>query len=197
MDTTRHWGDRTRPTRAALWLGVALVVGACSSSGGGATAASGGNGTPAPAATQGVQPTDAAQATPATGGGGGGSAAGLCDFVTAAEMASALGTGALTTKTDDGPPPGCAYELGDKPVAAMVLTASGGEGAYDAMAGDAASVAVPGIGDKAILNEPAHELLILKGGKLLVVVLTPENASLPAATADMYKQIATIAAGRL
>jgi hypothetical protein len=112
-------------------------------------------------------------------------------------MATALGTGALTTQADPGPPPGCGYKLGDKPVAAVVLTASGGQGAFDAMAADSGSVAVAGIGDKATLNEAAHELLVLKGGKLLAVVLTTESASLPAATPDMYKQIAQIAAGRL
>ena len=197
MDTTSVVERTTRRTAAAVLLGFTLALAACSSGGAASQPAAG---TPAPAATAGggqatPAATDAAAATAQPGGGGGGSSA--CDLVTTGEMASALGTGALTSQGDPGPPPGCAFKLGDKPVAALVLTVSGGDATYDAMAGDAGSVAVSGIGDKAILAEAAHELLVMKGGKLLVVVLTTEAASLPTATADMYKQIATIAAGRL
>lgn len=197
MDTTSVVERTTRLTAAAVLLGFSLAVAACSS--GGAASQPAGAGTPGTAATQGASatpaPTEAAVATSQSGGGGG--SGGECDLVTTAEMASALGTGALTAEPDPGPPPGCGYRLNGTPVAAVIVTASGGEASFDAMVGAAGSVAVSGVGDKALFNEDAHEFLFLKGGKLVAVVVTLGADALPASPADVYKQIATIAAGRL
>lgn len=176
-------------------VGLVLVVAGCTSTGG--ATATPGAGTPGAAST----PTaPAGEATQGQGGAsqpGGGSTTNLCDLVTAAEMASAIGTAALTTKLVPGPPDSCGYLLEGGPVAALVLTPEGGDIAYGAMAADTSSVMYQGTGDKALYNPTAQTFLLMKGGKLVTIAVSVPDDKLPGPRADVLKQIATIVAGRL
>jgi len=201
MDTMAAITGHGRPGRgaAAVLIGFVLATAGCSSSGSAATASAGSGGggaTPGPAATS-AQSTDqpAAPSQP----GGGGTASGGCDFVTPAEMATAIGSGALTTKLAAGPPDTCGYlEAGASiPDAAVVYTPVGGDAAFQAVAGAAGATAIPGIGDHAAYDPELQELVVIKGGKLLAFQVILDDSKLPAPRLDVLKAIATIAADRL
>jgi hypothetical protein len=176
---------------------VALVLTACGGGGGGgdATAAPDGG-----AATSG--PTDAAApatdapaaATPAATepatGGGGGSAAGVCDLVTAEELAAIFGVASVTTTVFAGPPDTCSVnsDTGD-PLVAWSYSAAQSGAVYDAFVSDPSSVEVSGIGDKAAFVQNTG-LLVLKGDALSVI-------SVQSGDEEIAKKIGAAAAGRM
>jgi len=191
--------DRTAATRGlGLFVAAALALAGCSSSGSGPTSNPGANGTPAPGATVASQPTAAATTAAGGGGGGGGTAGNVCDLVTAAEMSAATKIDGVATRFVPGPPDNCAYSKGDQTsVGSLTLTPQGGGLAFGVIAGDSTSTPYPGIGDKALYNATAESFVVLKGDKLLVIVLSILDADLKAPRVDIMKQLATIAAGRM
>ncbi|HEX8025062.1 MAG TPA: hypothetical protein VF484_02550 [Candidatus Limnocylindrales bacterium] len=196
MDTTRDT-DRTRrrAVAAAVLLGLAFATAACSSSGSGGTPGSAATATAAGATAGAEQPTEQPAATSTPGSASGAVA---CDLVTAAEMATAIGSQPLTTKVVPGPPDTCSYTLSgdDAPTVAVVVTPGGGV-AYDAIAQDPSSTSYPGIGDKAVYYGDGQTFMVLKGGTLVTIAVNVTDDKLPGARPDVLKQIAAIAAGRM
>ncbi len=202
--------------RMAPILGtLVLVLAACG--GGGASSAGPAGGaatseptrastTDAPAtdapATE-APPTDAPATTPAatTTGGGGGTAAGVCDLVTADELAEIFNVTAVTTTVFAGPPDTCSVDsdAGDSLVAWSYSVTSAGtaQATYDAFVSDPSSVEVSGIGDDAAFVENTG-LLVLKGAALSVIGVTAGDEDLSDDELDeLAKQIGAIAAGRM
>ena len=190
--------------RLAVVVGMAMVVAACA--GGTATSAPAGTqaaGSPsADAAASTGTPTAVApgETTPATASpttGGSGSGADACGLVTADEMGTAIGLTGLTQTLVPGPPDTCSYVRDGSPTAALVLTGENADLVYGAMAADAASTEVPGIGDKALYSDTTQTFLVQKGTQLLTIAIGVPDDRLPAARLDVMSAVATIAAGRM
>jgi hypothetical protein len=191
----------------ALVIGVGLLLAAC------------GGGTTGPSATTGSQPSAAATSGPTdagTGSGGepsaeasvgapaseapsagGGTAAGVCELVTADELAEIFGVTAVKTSVIAGPPDNCIVtsDAGD-PLGAWSLTTAQASTLYDAFTADPSSVDVPGIGDKAAIVQNTG-LLVLKGGSLLVISIAGGADLSEEEGIEAAKRIGTAAAGRL
>lgn len=205
--------DLRRPT--SLLAALVVVLAAC---GGGGTSSVGPAGgaatseptqastTEAPAteapATE-APTTDAPATTPATTttGGGGGAAAGVCDLVTADELAEIFNVTAVTTTVFAGPPDTCSVDsdAGDSLAAwsYSVTNVGTAQATYDAFVSDPSSVEVSGIGDKAALVENTG-LLVLKGAALSVIGVTGGGDDLSDDERnELAKQIGAIAAGRM
>ena len=96
-------------------------------------------------------------------GSGGGTAAGVCELVTADELAGIFNVASVTTSVLEGPPDNCIVEsdAGD-PLTAWSLTVDQAQVVFDALTADPASIEVPGIGDGAFIVQNTG-LLVLKG----------------------------------
>jgi hypothetical protein len=196
--------QRATPILAAL----VLFLAACGGGGGGGATSSGSAGgaatsEPTEAPTNDAPPTDAPVTTPAatTAGGGGGAAAGVCDLVTADELAKIFNVSAVTTTVFAGPPDTCSVDsdAGDALVAwsYSVTNAGTAQATYDAFVSDPSSVEVSGIGDSAALVENTG-LLVLKGAALSVIGVTGGGDDLSDDERnELAKQIGAIAAGRM
>jgi hypothetical protein len=197
---------RTTPIIAAL----VLFLAACGGGGTTSTEPAGGAATSEPTqastttapATE-APPTDEPASTPAetTTGGGGGTAAGVCDLVTADELAEIFNVPAVTTTVFAGPPDTCSVDsdAGDPLVAwsYSVTSPATAQATYDAFVSDPSSVEVSGIGDKAAFVQNTG-LLVLKGAALSVIGVTAGGDDLSDDERNgLAKQIGAIAAGRM
>ena len=178
----------------AIALALTPVLAGC---GGGAAGSSAPSADPAPGATAGSSaeassaPTGLATETPATGGGGTG---GVCDLVTAEELAGVLG-GSVTTQVIAGPPDTCEIKVDGAPVAAMVYTTSEAAMIFDVWASSLDTDPVAGIGDKAMFATVNQLLIVLKGDRLIsITVLNDPSAEV---RLERMKAIAAFAVGRM
>jgi hypothetical protein len=190
--------------------GVLLVVAACG--GGGSTGPTAAPATEAPAAEAsapadggagaGGQPTAQASVAapaseaPAAGGGGGGAAVGVCELVTADELAGVFGE-PVTMTVLPGPPDNCIVDsaTGDA-LTAWSLTTAQASVVYDAFTTDPSTVDVSGVGDKAAIVQNTG-LLVLKGSNLLVIMISGGSGMSEEEGIEASKQIGVLAAGRL
>ena len=127
----------------------------------------------------------------------GGTAAGVCELVTADELAGIFSVPSVKTTVVPGPPDNCIVEsdTGD-PLAAWSLTTAQALSVFDAFTSDPATIAVPGIGDKAAIVANTG-LLVLKGDNLLVISISGGASLAEDEATEASKQIAAFAAGRL
>jgi len=188
---------RTSARIAAL----VFVVAACGGGGGGTTStAPDGAASPAPSqpATSEAPASEAPAATPdETTSGGGGTAAGVCDLVTADELAGIFGVPFVTTTVLAGPPDNCIVNSGaGDPLAAWSLSTAQAKVVFDSLASDPATVELTGIGDKAAIVQNTG-ILVLKGDALLIVSISGGSGASEEEALEISKRIATIAAGRM
>lgn len=191
-----------------LAVGAMLLVGACS--GGGATGPAAAPATEAPAAessgpadggtdASGQPSAEASVAAPseAPAGGGGGTAAGVCELVTAEEVAGIFAVASVKMTVFPGPPDNCIIESdsGD-PLTAWSLTTAQASALYDAFTVDPSTVVVNGIGDKAAIVQNTG-LMVLKGNSLLVISISGGADMSEDEGIEASKQIGAFAAGRL
>ena len=184
---------------------VALTLGAC---GGGTDQGSSGNeatttsaaasdSTTAAAETTSAPDTEDSAATTVTeAASGDGTAAGVCELVTAEELAGLFNVASVKTTVIPGPPDNCIVEsdAGD-PLTAWSLTTAQASALFDAFTSDPATIEVPGIGEKAAIVQNTG-LLVLNGDNLLVISISG-GADLSAEEAiEVSKQIGALAAGR-
>jgi hypothetical protein len=139
----------------------------------------------------------ASEAPPAGGGDGGGPAVGICELVTADELAAIYDVASVETTVIPGPPDNCIVQSdgGDGLTAWSLMTAQAGT-VYSAMTSDPSTVEVPGIGDKAAIVQNTG-ILVLKGGSLLSIALTAAPDMSEEEVLEAAKQVAAAAAGRL
>ena len=184
---------------ATMGLALVVVIG-CGGSGGtpgpaATTASSGTTATSGATAGPGATASAAAAATDQPSADGGGGATGVCALVTADELAGILGV-PVTTRVLAGPPDTCDIQADGAPIAAFVLTPSGGGAVYSAYAADPAATTIPGMGDKAAYSPTAQLLVILKGDTLLsMAAFDPDKT--PEERLELLKKIGAIAAGRM
>ena len=195
----------------SLIVGGGLVLAACGGGGGPASSAAAPSAeapaaessAPAGGGTESVAPPSAepsvaiAPSPAPAGGGGGGAAVGICELVTAEELAGIYGVGSVTQTVIPGPPDNCIVEsdAGDALTAWSLMTAQAGT-VFSAMTSDPTTVEVPGIGDKAAIVQNTG-LLVLKGSSLLSVALTALPDMSETEILELAKQVAAAAAGRL
>ena len=109
-----------------------------------------------------------------------------------------LGTGALVQGFYPGPPDTCDFRADNRPVAAFSLVEAG-QGAglvYDAIKADSLSQEFSGIGDRALYNSGTQSFLVIKGDRL-VTILISENGLEEPERIEKLKEIGGIVAGRL
>jgi hypothetical protein len=142
-----------------------------------------------------ASPTEPASEAPA--GGGGGTAAGVCELVTAEELAGIFNVSSVKMTVFPGPPDNCIVESdGGDPLTAWSLTTAQASALFDAFTTDPASVDVSGIGDKAAIVQNTG-LMVLKGGSLLVISISGGADMSEDEGIEASKQIGALAAGRL
>lgn len=185
---------------AMIGVGLVVVMG-CSGSGASPTAAgsqaapagSAATGTgQAPAATSAASVAAVPSGPPAGGGGTGG---GVCALVSTDELAGIFGV-PVTTEVVAGPPDTCTVKAGGAPIAAFVLTPSGGGAVYEAYAADPGATSVSGMGDKAAYS-PAQQLLVILKGDALLSMSAYDAAKTPEERLELMKKVGAIAAGRI
>jgi predicted small lipoprotein YifL len=144
-----------------------------------------------------VEASVAAPASQAPAGGGGGTAAGVCELVTADELAGIFGVPSVKLTVVPGPPDTCIVQSdsGD-PLTAWSLTTAQASIVYDALTADPATILVSGIGDKAAIVQNTG-LLVLKGGSLLVISVSGGADMSEEEGIDASKKVGALAAGRL
>ena len=189
--------------------GVILVLAACG--GGGGTTGSSATSASAASATEPSAPADggagagsqpsaqasvAGPASQAPAGGGGGPAAGVCELVTAEELAGIFGVTVKMTVVP-GPPDNCIVDSQDgNPLTAWSLTTAQASAVYGAFTTDPSTVEVTGVGDKAAIVQNTG-LLVLKGSNLIVVMISGGSGMSEEQGIEASKQIGALAAGRL
>lgn len=139
---------------------------------------------PAPVATPGGS-------EPTTGGGGG-----VCDLVTAAELESIFVVTGVTTTVVAGPPDTCDIQRDSAPLAAIVLTPSGGRVIYDILAAGEDAQMVDGLGDAAFYSSSTLLLVVARGDAMVSIAVFDDGRS-EAERLDLMKQIGAIAARRM
>lgn len=185
-------------------LAVAMLVAGCGGGSGGtaATAPDGGSATSAPTAAVDGQPSAdtpaaSAGAAPSTASGGGAAGGGVCDLATNDELAAIFAVAAVNSSVVTGPPDSCIVESGDgAPLASWVLTTTGGEAVYDAVAQGDQATSVESIGDRAAFVDNMG-LLVVKDEVLLTVVIAAGAGLSEEAGQAAAKAIATKAVGRM
>jgi hypothetical protein len=178
---------------ATIGLGLVVVLG-CGGGGGGTATA----GTLPPGATPGTSVEPGTSEEPPASeepSGGGGTAAGVCELVTADELAGIFSVASVTTTVLAGPPDNCIVtsDTGD-PLTAWSLTTAQASVVYDSVT--IGAIELPGIGDKAAIVQNMG-LLVLKGGSLLVISISAGADLSDDEAIEASKQIATFAAGRM
>lgn len=173
-----------------LVLSAALV--ACGGTGGDASP---GAQTPGPTGAQPTQGGSAPTAAPDPTQGVG-TSAGVCELVTADELASILGK-PVVLEVLAGPPDTCDVQSDGAPIAAFVFMEGPNFGfAFDAWASDPSAEDVAGIGDRAVFVVDS-ELMIVKRGDRLVSISVYDVDVPVADRTEMMKDIARVAAGRM
>jgi len=180
--------------RAVTLLGLGALVIGCGGSGDDATPQ-----VPGSTATgEGTTSTVATTSGTTGAGGGGGSTAGVCELVTADELAQIFNVASVSMSVLQGPPDNCIVEsdVGD-PLAAWSLTFDQAQVVFDAFTSDPSSVeVVPGIGDSAAIVANTG-LLVLKGGRLIVISISGGAELSEDQAVEASKRIGEIAAGRM
>ena len=186
-------------TSARLVL-LVFMVAACGGGGGTTSAApdAAASSAPSQAATSEAPASGAPEATPSeTASGAGGTAAGVCELVTADELAGIFGVASVTATVLAGPPDNCIVSsaAGD-PLTAWSLSTAQAKVTFDALTGDPSAVEVTGIGDKAAIVQNTG-LLVLKGDALVVISISGGSGLSEEEAVEVSKRIATLAAGRM
>lgn len=192
--------------RFRLTVVASVVVVAVTACGGGAGVAStpGGAGASPTAGQASAEPpstasasasvaTPAASEPPTSGGGAGG---GVCDLVTPAELESIFAVTGVTTTVVAGPPDTCDIQQDSAPLAAIVLTTTGGRMIYDILAAGADAERVDGLGDDAFYSSSTLLLVIARGDAMASIAVFDDGRS-EADRLDLMQQIGAIAAGRM
>lgn len=184
--------DLRRPI--TLFATVALVLAACG--GGGA----GGGGTtpaaPADGAATSVPTQAAASEVPSEGAGGGGTGVGVCELVTADELAGIFNV-SVTMTVLAGPPDNCIVDGTDgRSLAAWSLTGTGAKAIFGSYVSGSDANEVPGIGDVAIYSPDGHQLTVVKGDAFMVIAIYASAGS-DDERYEFAKQIGASAAGRM
>ncbi len=184
----------------ALLIGSLVLVAACGGTptgtanpggGGGATVDPGGGGG---TVTQPPVETPPAATDPSTGGGGGGD---VCSLLTLAEIETAFEVSGVTQRFFAGPPDTCDYQLDGAPFLVLNLSAGFGSFAFDAMAADANSTAVSGIGDRALYNSQQLTFFIQKGDDLLLTIAILDESRSEQERFELMLYLAGIADDRM
>jgi hypothetical protein len=196
----------TRMRNGFLGLLVGGVLVLATGCGGGGTTSSTAAASAAPAAESsgtgvGSQPSAQASAagpaSEAPAGGGGGTAAGVCELVTADEVAGIFGVPSVTMSVVLGPPDNCiVQDANGNPLTAWSLTTVQASALYSAFTVDPSTIAVSGIGDKAAIVQNTG-LMVLKGGSLLVVSISSGSDMSADEATQAAKQVGALAAGRM
>lgn len=185
---------------AAIFLAAIAVVG-CGGAGGTADSVGGVVTTTSTVATVSTAPTVTTEVsvstTEAQSSSGGGSTAGVCELVTADELAGIFGVSAVVTSVLPGPPDNCIVEsdTGD-PLTAWSLTTEQASTVFAAFTTDPSAIEVSGIGDKAAFVQNTG-LLVLKGGNLVVISISGGANLSDEEAMEAAKQIGAFAADRL
>lgn len=186
-------------------IGIALTLAACGGSGGGAATAapsdiaaaptSGASEAAAPGAVASAD-TSPTEAPASAAGAGDGGTTGVCDLVSAADLAKAFGRDDVTTTLSPGPPDTCAYTGADgTALGAIVLLTAGGQVTFTAVHQGSAITDIPGIGDEAFYSSELQTLIVRKGDTMLTVAVV--SADTDDARQQAETTIATAAASRL
>jgi hypothetical protein len=205
QETRMPSNDRNRRTSAAATVMLMLALAACSNSGSSAaagvadtTASTAGSvdasaGTPA----AGSASASASAGTDPSGATASGAAADACALLPPAEVEAALGVTGLQTTSNPGDDVSyCNYDAGDgTPVAATSYTPTGGSAEFDSYKSAAGAVAVPGVGNAAVVS--GGSLYILKGDSLFSFQIAPEQPITPDRLPQIATQIGTSVASRL
>ena len=182
---------------------VALILGAC---GGGTDQGSSGNEATTTSAavadsttaaeTTSAPDEDSAATTVTEAASGGGTVAGVCELVTADELAGIFNVASVKTTVIPGPPDNCIVEsdTGD-PLTAWSLTTAQASTVFDAFTSDPATIEVSGIGEKAAIVENTG-LLVLNGDNLIVISISGGADFSAEEAIEVSKQIGALAAGR-
>jgi len=191
----------------AVVVGGVLLIAACG--GGGTTGSTTAPATEAPAAESSapldggagtsVEPgAEASTATPASQApaGGGTDVGNVCELVTAEELAGIFSVASVKMTVLPGPPDNCIVESDGDPLTAWSLTTAQASAVYDAFTVDPSTVQVTGVGDKAAIVQNTG-LLVLKGGALIVVMISGGADMSEDEAIEASKQIGVLAAGRL
>ena len=190
---------RMRNGLVVLAVAALFLVVACGGAGTAGPTAAAASQAPAAAssAEASAQPSLAIAASEPPPAGGGGTAAGVCELVTAAELAGIFGVASVKMTVIPGPPDNCivASDTGD-PLAAWSLTTAQSAVIYGAFTTDPSTVQVSGIGDKAAIVQNTG-LLVLKGSSLLVVSISGGSDMSEDEATAASKQVGALAAGRL
>lgn len=128
---------------------------------------------------------------PTTGGG-----AGVCDLVTVAELESIFAVTGVTTTVVAGPPDTCDIQRDSAPLAAIVLTPSGGRMIYDILAAGEDAQTIDGLGDQAFYSSSTLLLVVARGDAMASIAMFDDGRS-EAERLDLMQQIGAIAAGRM
>jgi hypothetical protein len=155
-------GNLSRAAFASVAIGLAVVIGACSSSG-----------TPAPAHAGGASPSAAGASpagggtspAPSAGGGGGTVPSDPCTLLTLADLQTATGLAfAAGAKQSAGTTVECDwFQTGNAGGGGVIVVVSpAGQGHYDT--NKASGQAVPGIGDEAYWWDSTNTLYIKRSG---------------------------------
>ena len=181
---------------ALIAFGLFVVIG-CGGGGGGSIAPgsiepNASSATPSTEPGTSVEPSASAEASS-----GGGTAAGVCELVTADELAGFFNVTSVKTTVIAGPPDNCIVEsdTGD-PLTAWSLSTAQSKAVFDALTTDPSTVAVSGIGDKAAIVQNTG-LLVLKGDKLVTISISAGANLSEEQAIEVSKQIAKAAAGRM
>jgi hypothetical protein len=128
---------------------------------------------------------------------GGGTAVGVCDLVTAEELAEIFSVASVTTTVLTGPPDNCivASDAGD-PLTAWSLNTAQASSLFDSFTADPSSIEVPGIGEKAAIVQNTG-LLVLIHDNLIVISISGGADLSEEEAVEASKRIGTIAAGRM
>jgi hypothetical protein len=189
--------DLRRP--CILLATFALVLAACGGGDGGSNTGGGGTTSAAPeggAATSG--PTEAAPVeAPTEPAGGGGTATGVCELVTADELAAIFGVPSVAMTLLAGPPDNCIIDSADgSSLAAWSLTATGAKVIFGSYVSGSDANEVPGIGDLAIYNPDGYQMTVVKGDAFMVIATYASGGS-DDERFEFAKQIGASAAGRM
>jgi hypothetical protein len=119
----------------------------------------------------------------------------VCALVTSDELAGIFGV-PITTTVVAGPPDTCTIATAGAPIAAFVLTTSGGGPVYDAYAADPGATQISGMGDKAAFS-PSQQLLVILKGDTLLSMSAYDQSKTPEERLELLKKVGVIAAGRM
>ena len=181
---------------ATIGLGAFIVIG-CGGGGGATTTEAPDGDAGGGGAVSTVVPTSVGAVTTQPASGGGGTAVGVCDLVTAEELAGIFNVPSVKSTVLAGPPDNCIVESdGGDPLTAWSLNFAQAKVLFDTFTADPASIEVPGIGDKAAIVQNTG-LLVLKGDSLMVISISGGADLSEEEAVEASKKIGAIAASRM